>query len=103
MKQLGRSLSFSLSSIASLTLATVVAVGAPTGAVAAATPIVTDPASVVNTLVATTGGGNAFPGPAAPFGMIQGVPTTRSRTDGGGYGSHQPQHRASALTHISDR
>src|SRR5438046_8928535 len=85
MKQLGRSLSFSLSSIASLTLATVVAVGAPTGAVAAAPPIVTDPASVVNTLVATSGGGNVIPGPSAPFGMTQWSPDTRRRTDGGGF------------------
>ncbi len=101
MKQLGRSLSFSLSSIASLTLATVVAVGAPTGAVAAAPPIVTDPASVVNTLVATTGGGNVFPGPAAPFGMIQWSPDTRRRTDGGGYRYDQTQLRGFSLTHIS--
>jgi putative alpha-1,2-mannosidase len=63
--------------------------------------LVTDPASLVSTLVATTGGGNVFPGPDMPFGMIQWSPDTRRRTDGGGYRFDQTQLRGFSLTHIS--
>src|SRR6266508_1946306 len=68
---------------------------------AASPPLVSDPASLVNTLVATTGGGNVFPGPDVPFGMIQWSPDTRRRTDGGGYRFDQTQLRGFSLTHIS--
>ncbi|HYS36436.1 MAG TPA: hypothetical protein VEO01_12475 [Pseudonocardiaceae bacterium] len=58
-----------IAAVAALVTATVLTIGTP--AHAAAAPLVADPASLVNTLVATTGGGNVFPRLDAPFGMIQ--------------------------------
>ncbi len=92
----GRSLAVSAVVLAAVVLVT----GAPARA-ATAPPLVTDPASLVNTLVATTGGGNVFPGPDVPFGMVQWSPDTRRRTDGGGYRFDQTQLRGFSLTHIS--
>ena len=56
----------------------VVAVAAPAAAAVA------DPASVVNTLLGTTNGGNTFPGADVPFGMVQWSPDTNCRPQGGG-------------------
>jgi predicted alpha-1,2-mannosidase len=91
---------FSLAASTAIFFATVLVAGAPASG-AAGPALVSDPASMVNTLVATTGGGNVFPGPDVPFGMIQWSPDTRRRTDGGGYRFDQTQLRGFSLTHIS--
>jgi predicted alpha-1,2-mannosidase len=63
---------------------------------------VADPASLVNTIVGTTGGGNTFPGADAPFGMIQWSPDTMpNRSQGGGYDATDKQLIGFSLTHIS--
>ena len=63
---------------------------------------VSDPASTVNTLVMTSGGGNDFPGADAPFGMVQWSPDSVSnRNAGGGYDYSDPQTRGFSLTHVS--
>jgi predicted alpha-1,2-mannosidase len=70
----------------------------------AVTPVawVTNPASHVNTLVGTTGGGNVFPGADYPFGMIQCSPDTLpDRNVGGGYEYTDSQILGFSLTHIS--
>lgn len=73
---------------------------APRGT-AAPVPL-TDPASLVNPLIGTTGGGNVFPGPDMPFGMIQWSPDTApSRPDGGGYSYTASQITGYGLTHLS--
>jgi predicted alpha-1,2-mannosidase len=69
---------------------------------ASAAALVSDPASVVNSLVMTTGGGNDFPGADAPFGMVQWSPdSTTGRNDGGGYDYAATQTRGFALTHMA--
>jgi predicted alpha-1,2-mannosidase len=61
-----------------------------------------DPASHVNTLVGTTGGGNVFPGAIVPFGMLQWSPdTSPNRSEGGGYEYTDTQTTGFSLTHIS--
>ncbi len=63
---------------------------------------VSDPASLVNTLVGTTAGGNVFPGPDYPFGMIQWSPdTSPQRPAGGGYEYQASKLLGFSLTHIS--
>lgn len=63
---------------------------------------VSDPASLVNTLVGTTGGGNTFPGADVPFGMIQWSPdTSPDRSLGGGYEYGDTRLIGFSLTHIS--
>ncbi len=55
---------------------------ATVGTAAAGQPgYVSDPASLVNTFVGTTNGGDTFPGADVPFGMIQWSPDTPSRPD----------------------
>ncbi len=57
---------------------------------------------MVNTLVGTTGGGNVFPGPDMPFGMVQWSPdSSPDRSDGGGYEYNDTMFRGFSLTHIS--
>jgi predicted alpha-1,2-mannosidase len=69
---------------------------------AAASALVADPASAVNTLVMTTGGGNDFPGADVPFGMVQWSPdSTTNRNDGGNYDYGATQTRGYALTHMA--
>jgi predicted alpha-1,2-mannosidase len=64
--------------------------------------LVTDPASLVNPLIGTSGGVNEFPGPDMPFGMIQWSPDTYpSRPDGGGYAYTADQITGYSLTHLS--
>jgi predicted alpha-1,2-mannosidase len=77
--------------------------GAQGVALGAATPaLVTDPASVVNTTVMTTGGGNDFPGVDVPFGMVQWSPdTSPDRNAGGGYSFNDTQLRGFSLTHLA--
>jgi len=62
-----------------------VAVAAPAAPADAAVALVTDAAALVNPLIGTKDGGNTFPGPSAPFGMIQWGPDSAPRAPGGGY------------------
>jgi predicted alpha-1,2-mannosidase len=63
---------------------------------------VTDPAALVNPLVGTSNGGDTFPGPDMPFGMIQwGPDTSPSRPDGGGYSYTASGIAGFSLTHLS--
>ena len=82
---------------------TAAGLAAPGGAAAAAAPQpVTDPAALVNPVIGTTGGGNTFPGPDMPFGMIQwGPDTAPSRPNGGGYSYTASQISGFSLTHLS--
>ena len=89
-------------SIATVVAAASAAVTPPRQVQAATTQLVTDPASLVNTLVGTTGGGNVFPGADVPFGMLQWSPdTSPDRPDGGGYEYNDSMLRGFSLTHIS--
>jgi predicted alpha-1,2-mannosidase len=64
--------------------------------------LVTNPGSLVNTLVMTTGGGNVFPGADVPFGMMQWSPdTSPDRSAGGGYSFTDTQLQGFSLTHLS--
>jgi predicted alpha-1,2-mannosidase len=92
--------------LASATLGLILAASAlaATGAAAAATAprLVTDPATLVNPLIGTSGGVNTFPGPDMPFGMIQWSPdTSPSRPDGGGYSYTASEISGFSLTHLS--
>jgi predicted alpha-1,2-mannosidase len=61
-----------------------------------------DPASHVKTTIGTTAGGNMFPGPDVPFGMIQWSPdTSPDRSQGGGYEYNDTKLIGFSLTHIS--
>lgn len=67
---------------------------------------VPSPAASVNPLIGSTNGGNTFPGPMLPFGMLQWSPeTTRGKhnrtTAPGGYEYHHTRARGFALTHLS--
>ena len=63
---------------------------------------VTDPASLVNPLIGTSGAVNTFPGADAPFGMLQWSPdTSPHRTPGGGYEYNDDTLSGFSLTHIS--
>jgi predicted alpha-1,2-mannosidase len=62
---------------------------------------VSDPASLVNTFIGTTNGGDTFPGSDVPFGMIQWSPDTPSRPDGGGYSYDDHSIIGYSLTHLS--
>src|SRR5437763_14911291 len=97
-----------IASVLIATAATVVAVGA-TGRYAlaaahpAATPrpaLVSDPASMVNTIV-QTGIADDFAGAQAPFGMIQWSPNMNNRSAGGNYDHGDNQLRGYALTNLA--
>lgn len=76
--------------------------GASDGPLDAQVLWVTSPATLVNTLLGTTNGGNVFPGADYPFGMIQWSPdTTPDRPSGGGYEYDDKQLIGFSLTHIS--
>src|SRR5690242_16639991 len=64
------------------------------------TALVSDPASMVNTIV-QTGIGDDFPGAQSPFGMIQWSPNTRNRSAGGNYDHGDNQLRGYALTNLA--
>ncbi|WP_406449058.1 lectin [Streptomyces sp. NBC_01622] len=72
-------------------------------AASGATPaLVTDPASLVNPLIGTSGAVDTFPGPDMPAGMVQwGPDTTPDRPDGGGYEYNDKKISGFSLTHIS--
>jgi predicted alpha-1,2-mannosidase len=85
-------------------LASAVVIGSSIAVVAGAAPAaaaVADPASVVNTLLGTTNGGNTFPGADVPFGMVQWSPDTNSRPQGGGYSYNDSTVTGFPLTHVS--
>ncbi len=68
----------------------------------AATPVVADPAALVNPLIGTSGSVDTFPGPDMPFGMMQwGPDTTPHRADGGGYDYRDSKISGFSLTHLS--
>jgi predicted alpha-1,2-mannosidase len=79
------------------------------GAVIATSPAaaaVSDPASLVNTLVGTSNSGETFPGADTPFGMVQWSPeNTRGdqthTVEPGGYGFDATRIRGFSLTHMS--
>jgi predicted alpha-1,2-mannosidase len=76
----------------------------PVGAASAAsgTPLVKDPASLVNPLIGTSGAVDTFPGPDMPFGMMQwGPDTTPNRPSGGGYEYQDSKISGFSLTHVS--
>jgi predicted alpha-1,2-mannosidase len=81
--------------------------GASSAATAASGPppaarAVTDPASLVNPLIGTSGAVDTFPGPDMPFGMMQWSPdTSPNRPDGGGYEYNDSKIIGYSLTHIS--
>jgi predicted alpha-1,2-mannosidase len=62
---------------------------------------VSDPASLVNPFIATTNGGDDFPGADSPLGMVQWSPDTTSRPDGGGYDYGDSSIVGYGLTHLS--
>lgn len=72
-------------------------------------PTVTDPASLVNTFIGTTGNphqpwggqGNTFPGAQGPFGMLAWGPDTPSRPSGGGYDDKDSRITGFSLTHVN--
>jgi predicted alpha-1,2-mannosidase len=78
-------------------------VGAAVSTGAAARPgQVTDPASLVNPFIGTEDNGDTFPGPDAPFGMVQWSPDTNpTRPDGGGYYYGDSKILGFSLTHLS--
>ncbi len=63
--------------------------------------LITDPASLVNPFIGTTGDGHDFPGADVPYGMIQWSPDTSSRPKGGGYDYGDSSITGFSLTHIS--
>jgi predicted alpha-1,2-mannosidase len=67
----------------------------------AATPV-SDPASLVNPIIGTSGSVDTFPGAVSPFGMVQWSPdTTPDRPDGGGYEYTDQKISGYSLTHLS--
>src|SRR3981081_2428354 len=72
-----------------------------TGAAARAPPV-TNPASLVNPFIGTSGSVNTFPGPDMPFGMMQwGPDTSPDRPSGGGYEYNDSPLIGYRLTHTS--
>ncbi|MEO8808687.1 MAG: GH92 family glycosyl hydrolase [Rhodanobacter sp.] len=64
------------------------------------------PAAAVNPLIGSRNGGNTFPGPMLPFGMLQWSPETTGGKHNhtaapGGYAYDHPRVRGFALTHLS--
>src|SRR5689334_7134486 len=95
LSQLGRSLM--TKHVRALLAALTILAAAPAAASAA-----TDPASLVNPIVGTSGAVDTFPGPDMPFGMMQFSPDTApARPDGGGYEYTAGRIRGFSLTHIS--
>ena len=59
------------------------------------------PVDMVNPFIGTTYGGDTFPGPDYPFGMIQWGPDTNSQPSGGGYEYTDSKITGFSLTHLS--
>ncbi|WP_051939828.1 GH92 family glycosyl hydrolase [Phaeacidiphilus oryzae] len=69
---------------------------------AAAPALVSDPASLVNPIIGTSGAVDTFPGADMPYGMLQWSPdTTPDRPSGGGYEYNDSKYLGYSLTHIS--
>nr|WSY48945.1 lectin [Streptomyces sp. NBC_00886] len=78
------------------------AIGSAHAATAATPALVTDPASLVNPLIGTSGAVDTFPGPDMPAGMVQwGPDTTPDRPSGGGYEYNDNKLSGFSLTHVS--
>ncbi|OIJ85081.1 hypothetical protein BIV23_44785 [Streptomyces monashensis] len=78
------------------------AIGSAYAASTATPALVTDPASLVNPLIGTSGAVDTFPGPDMPAGMVQwGPDTTPDRADGGGYEYNDDKISGFSLTHVS--
>ncbi|MEV0838850.1 lectin [Actinocatenispora sera] len=88
---------------AATTIVAVLAAAVPFAGQAFAAPRpATDPASLVNPLIGTSGAVDTFPGADAPFGMLQWSPdTSPHRTPGGGYEYNDSTLTGFSLTHIS--
>uniref|UniRef100_UPI0035CB8096 glycoside hydrolase domain-containing protein n=1 Tax=uncultured Jatrophihabitans sp. TaxID=1610747 RepID=UPI0035CB8096 len=86
-----------------VTLAGLAVVAPDASSAAPARPnAVSDPASLVNPLVGTSGAVDTFPGVDAPFGMLQWSPdTSPDRPAGGGYEYNDSQISGFSLSHIS--
>jgi predicted alpha-1,2-mannosidase len=106
VRNLGR-LRYALVAAASVGL---IATGGPARASAApstSTPLVSDPAALVDPLIGTGSGGatvgqvDTYPGASAPFGMLTFSPDTPSRPDGGGYNYDDSSITGFSLTHMS--
>lgn len=68
---------------------------------AAPPTLVSNPASLVNTFIGTSNGGDTFPGADVPLGMVQWGPDTPSRPSGGGYSYGDSAITGYSLTHMS--
>ena len=89
-----------LAGAAAVAVAAGLAVAAPSGAAMAAA--VSAPASLVNPFIGTGNGGNTFPGPDMPFGMLQwGPDTANPRQNGGGYSYAASQILGFSLNRLS--
>ncbi|WP_244188953.1 lectin [Streptomyces yokosukanensis] len=76
--------------------------GGSAASAAAAPALVSDPASLVNPLIGTSGAVDTFPGPDMPAGMVQwGPDTTPDRPSGGGYEYNDNKISGFSLTHVS--
>jgi predicted alpha-1,2-mannosidase len=84
-------------SVAALAAAALV----PSGVASAAPTYVSDPASLVDPIIGTSGAVDDFPGADVPFGMVQWSPDTPSRPAGGGYEYNDSTTTGFSLTHIS--
>lgn len=72
------------------------------GPASADSTLVSDPASLVNPIIGTSGSVDTFPGPDMPSGMLQWSPdTTPDRPDGGGYEYNDSKISGFSLTHLS--
>src|SRR6202012_4533651 len=82
---------------------TVAVAGTSSAATSASAPkLVTNPASLVNPFIGTSGAVDTFPGPDMPFGMIQWSPdTSPDRPEGGGYSYSAGAITGYSLTHLS--
>src|SRR6266542_736941 len=95
-----------MSGLTTAVLALTVAVMVPLLGTGSASAAVSDPASLVNTLIGTSNQGETFPGAVTPFGMVQWSPENtrgnQTRTvEPGGYGFDATRIRGFSLTHMS--
>ncbi|MEZ0109694.1 putative alpha-1,2-mannosidase [Catenulispora sp. EB89] len=103
--RLGRRARHALGTSLSLALVITAALAGPQ-AVRQAYAAVTDPASVVNTLIGSQNHGETVPGAATPFGMVQWSPENTAgdqtqEVEPGGYSYDDPKIRGFSLTHLS--
>jgi predicted alpha-1,2-mannosidase len=87
--------------ILTLIVSSVAACGGSTGSADRTRPGPPDPAALVNPLIGTADGGDVFPGPDLPFGMVQWSPDTTHPPEGGGYSASSTAVTGFSLTHMS--